>query len=106
MLTFYFSEGVTIDKKLERLNLASNRLTVDGISSIVDAMRDHPKLVFLDVGFTKATTTIGEFGNLMGDEGAVKLAEFLKTNSVLRSLDVLHNNIGQTGLNGIFYFCD
>lgn len=37
----------------------------------------------------------------MGDEGAIALAGMLATNTTLRSLDVLHNNIGQNGLNGI-----
>lgn len=67
----------------------------------MDIVKTHPKIALLDFGFTKATTMLGEMGNMMGDVGAEKIAELLRTNSVLRSLDLVHNNIGQVGLNSI-----
>ena len=90
-----------MNTNLERLSLASNRLTAAGVAAIADACIRHPTIVLLDFGFTKATTTLGEVGNLMGDEGAYTLADLLRSNSTLRSLDILHNNIGQLGLNCI-----
>eukprot|EP00026_Physarum_polycephalum_P001088 Phypoly_transcript_01089.p1 GENE.Phypoly_transcript_01089~~Phypoly_transcript_01089.p1 ORF type:complete len:1180 (+),score=247.08 Phypoly_transcript_01089:133-3672(+) len=95
------AEGLKSNTNLERFSLASNRLTASGVSAIADAIKGHPTLVLLDLGFTKATTTLGEVGNLMGDQGAEKLADLLRTNSTLRSLDVLHNSIGQLGLNAL-----
>jgi hypothetical protein len=64
-------------------------------------VKEHPTLVLLDFGFTRATTVLGELGNVMGDEGVGKVAELLRVNKTLRSLDLLHNGIGQVGIDKI-----
>lgn len=48
---------------MERLCLASNRLTAAGVKEVVEAVTSHPTLLLLDFGFTKATTTLGEVQN-------------------------------------------
>jgi hypothetical protein len=108
--------------------LASNRITATGLKAVLDAARDHPSLVLLDFGFTRATAAVGELGNRLGDAGALLIADFLKHNKKLRrsdklvrmrlftcvathfclllcvaefSLDLMHNAITQTGINAI-----
>lgn len=54
------TEGLKENKNLERMSLASNRLTAIGVKAIAEAITSHPTLVLFDFGFTKATTTVGE----------------------------------------------
>ena len=60
---------IKLFQTLERFNVASNRLSGEGVGMITRAVKNHPKLVLLDLGFTRATTVLGELGNIMGDEG-------------------------------------
>jgi hypothetical protein len=53
----------------------------------------------VDLGFTRATNSVGELGNFVGDDGARAIADMLTRNHTLRSLDLLHNFISQVGVN-------
>jgi hypothetical protein len=55
--------------------------------------------MWLNLGWTRATTAVREVGNRIGDEGCRALADVLRHNTVLRGLDVSHNDIGQRGLD-------
>ncbi|MCB9640782.1 MAG: DUF924 family protein [Myxococcales bacterium] len=88
---------------LERLSLASNRLTPKAAEILVEALAEHPTLLFLDLGYMRGTGAVGEAGNFLGDEGAKIIAKLLQKNRTLRSLDLLHNDIGQAGLQPL---CD
>jgi len=109
------ADALKDEQTLERFSIASNRLSHVGAAAIAEGVKHHPKLQFLDFGFTKATSVLGELGNIIGDEvtivsleslicthgwlkavhkGAKSIAELLKVNKTLRSLDLLHNSIG------------
>ena len=62
-------------------------------------MTHHPSLLFLDLGFTRATPAVGELGNQMRNAGATSLATMLRENRVLRALDITHNGVSQAGLD-------
>eukprot|EP01102_Stenamoeba_stenopodia_P011184 TRINITY_DN3420_c0_g1_i1.p1 TRINITY_DN3420_c0_g1~~TRINITY_DN3420_c0_g1_i1.p1 ORF type:complete len:1127 (+),score=293.80 TRINITY_DN3420_c0_g1_i1:148-3381(+) len=95
------ADALKDDKTLERLSIASNRLSHVGATAIAEVVKHHPSLRYLDFGFTKATSVLGELGNIMGDEGAKSIGEMLKVNKTLRGLDLLHNGIGQVGLQHV-----
>jgi len=84
---------------LQRLSVGSNRVGPEGARALSEALLRHPAMVMLDLGFTRATTAVGELGNRLEDLGAAHMADLLRGNTVLRSLDLLHNTIGQIGLN-------
>jgi hypothetical protein len=95
------ARGLSENRTLQRLSLASNRVGPRGAAALAAALADHPTVALVDLGFTKATNTVGELGNFVGDEGARVLAEMLAGNRTLRALDLLHNFISQVGVNHI-----
>jgi hypothetical protein len=70
-----------------------------GAAALAAALAGHPTIALVDLGFTKATNSVGEFGNFIGDDGARVLAEMLAGNRTIRVLDLLHNFISQLGVN-------
>ena len=86
---------------LQRVSFASNRIGPSGAKYLSDAIKNHPSINFLNVGYIKSTDAVHELGNFIGDEGALYMAEMLKHNTVIRHLDLLHNSISQTGVNHI-----
>ncbi|MCU0686965.1 MAG: DUF924 family protein, partial [Polyangiaceae bacterium] len=93
------AKALRSNHRLRRLSLASNRVGPRGANALAEALAGHPSLELLDLGFTKATNTVGELGNFLGDEGARAIARMLEHNQVLRVLDLLHNFITQIGVN-------
>lgn len=101
-------EGVAIlvpalarNRNLRRLSMASNRIGAEGAAALASALVDHPSLVYLSLGWTRATDAVREAGNRIGDRGAEALAGLLRSNATLRSLDIAHNGISQRGLDHI-----
>jgi len=90
--------GLRASRNLRRLGLASCRIGPAGARLLADALRDHPSLVFLNLGWTRATEAVRESGNRIGDEGCEALADLLRHNRVLRVLDLARNDIGPAGL--------
>ncbi|MBA3548923.1 MAG: DUF924 family protein [Nannocystis sp.] len=93
------ARGLAANHTIQRVSLASNCIGPRGAAALADALAEHPSIALLDLGFTKATVAVGELGNFIGDAGAQSLAQMLRTNTTLRSLDLLHNYISQTGVN-------
>lgn len=93
------ARGLAANRTIQRVSLASNCVGPRGAAALAQALAEHPSLTLLDLGFTKATVAVGELGNFIADEGARSMAEMLRTNTVLRSLDLLHNYISQVGVN-------
>jgi len=93
------ARGIAAYRTVRRFSLASNRVGPRGAAALAKALTGHPTLELLDLGFTKATVSIGELGNYVGDEGARSLAAMLTANTALRSLDLLHNYVSQVGAN-------
>lgn len=86
---------------IRRLSFASNRIGPKGAAALLGALRFHQSVELFDLGYTKATAAVCEMGNFLGDLGAFYVAEMLKSNTVLRVLDLLHNGISQIGVNYI-----
>ena len=97
----YLAEGLKHNTSIERLGLASNRISSKGARALVDALHEHPNLLHLDLGFMRGTDALGESGNVLGDEGAETIAELIASHPTLRSVDLLHNDISQRGLNAL-----
>lgn len=97
----HLADALRHDRSLVRLGLASNRLGPAAAVALAEALVEHPRLRFLDLGWTRATAAVGELGNQVGNEGARALAELLRTNPVLQALDVSHNRISQAGIDAI-----
>ena len=95
----HIARGLAANRTIQRVSLASNAVGPRGAAALAEALAEHPALTLLDLGFTKATVAVGELGNFIGDEGARAMAQLLKTNTTLRSLDLLHNYISQIGVN-------
>jgi len=93
------ARGLAANRTIQRVSLASNCIGPDGAAALAAALAEHPSITLLDLGFTKATVAVGELGNYIGDPGAAALADMLRTNTTLRSLDLLHNYISQVGVN-------
>ena len=55
----------------------------------------------LFLGMYKSTADMGELGNRIGNDGCTYLADFIKSNKVIRILSIIHNNIDNTGLKDI-----
>lgn len=92
------AEGLRQNRNLRRLGLASCRIGPEGMRALADALSEHPSLVFLNLGWTRATAAVRESGNRIGDEGCLAIAELLRRNRVLRALDLARNDIGTEGL--------
>ncbi len=93
------ARGLAANRTIQRVSLASNCIGPRGAAALAAALAEHPSITLLDLGFTKATVAVGELGNFIGDAGARALAEMLRSNTTLRSLDLLHNYISQVGVN-------
>lgn len=65
---------------------------------MADALRLHPSLMVLDLGYPRATMDLGELGNFIEDEGAIYLANLIANTDRLISLNITHNHITQRGI--------
>lgn len=95
------SQAISVNKVLQRVSFASNRIGPEGAKALCDALKEHTSIVFLNMGFLKSTAAVGESANFLSDEGAKHIADMLMTNKVMRHLDLLHNSISQLGVNYI-----
>lgn len=95
------AEILKIDTKLIRFNAASSRIGADGMRAIAEALRSHPSLMVLDMGYTRATMDLGELGNFIEDEGAIYLAHLIGHSKKLISVNITHNHITQQGMQFI-----
>lgn len=93
------ARGLAANRTLRRVSLASNRIGPRGAEALARALAEHPTVALFDLGFTRATASVGERGNYVGDEGARALAAMLARNTALRVLDLLHNYVSQVGVN-------
>jgi hypothetical protein len=95
------SPALVSNTTLQRISFASNRIGPVGAKCLANSLAYHPTINFVNLGYLKSTAAVQEFGNFIGDEGAGHLATALKTNTTIRHIDLLHNNITQVGLNYI-----
>ena len=95
------AKGLSINKSLTRFSVASNRIGPIGAKFLGEAIKDHPAINFINLGYIKSTDAVHELGNFIGDEGAAHMAELLRHNRNIRHLDLLHNSISQVGVNHI-----
>eukprot|EP00457_Paulinella_chromatophora_P002903 gb/GEZN01002908.1/.p1 GENE.gb/GEZN01002908.1/~~gb/GEZN01002908.1/.p1 ORF type:complete len:531 (-),score=100.02 gb/GEZN01002908.1/:210-1802(-) len=89
------------DVRLLRLCLASCGISTQGGLALADMLRTNRTLQHLDLGYLKMTIALKEVHNRIGDQGLSALAEALKVNGVLVSLDVSANAIGQQGFSAM-----
>jgi len=99
--TIRLAKAIQGYKALTHLDLASNRVRPEGLKAVLEAVKDHPDLVFLDFGLYKSTSDMKELPNYLGDEGATILAEFIKTNRTVQIMSIQDANVSPEGLSRI-----
>jgi Ran GTPase-activating protein (RanGAP) involved in mRNA processing and transport len=90
--------GLSYDKCLKRLSLASNSIGPDGARALADALIGHAALEQINLGFMKATTSLGGLNNIIGDQGAAEISRLIQFNHRIRSIDLTYNDISSRGL--------
>jgi Ran GTPase-activating protein (RanGAP) involved in mRNA processing and transport len=81
-----FGAGLAKNKSVKSLCLAACRLLDEGVISLCDSIKSHPKLEHLSLTYNRL------------EVGAAKaLAKMLATNQALRFLDVCGNSFGEEG---------
>ena len=73
------------------LNLAGNKITDAGVLELCKGLQQNAKLEAIHLGSMTSHVTIIE-NNTIGNEGALALAELLKTNRSLTEIDICKNN--------------
>lgn len=99
--TIALAEGLSANTTLLELGLASCGITATGAKLLWEAMRIHPALQILDLGFSPSTRVLGASNNTLGDSGADDVAVLLEANTPLRRLDLNKTGIRLTGQNRI-----
>ncbi|KAI9188830.1 hypothetical protein H9P43_000252 [Blastocladiella emersonii ATCC 22665] len=96
--TAALARGVAKDTKLQRLVLASNGIGPAGAAALGDAVRAHPALAMLHLGYYRGTLVMGGVGNALGDAGAVSIASAVAHSKTLRVLNLTNCGIGPAGI--------
>ncbi|MEO8705225.1 MAG: gala protein [Kofleriaceae bacterium] len=89
--------GLARNTSLEALALASCQLDADGGAAIAASLARHPRLLSLDLGYATSARALGEPENMIGNAGAPALADLVRANGPLRSLDLRWNGITSRG---------
>ncbi len=114
-MEYVVQQGI-INKQCKKLFLSSNQISSEGVSTLVNVLRNIPTLeeLYLDCnrvsdlgvqllaqGISHDNTNLKVLylgSNGITQEGAYHLAEMLKTNQTLRRLNLSENNIGDQGV--------
>lgn len=94
------AEGLREQETIERLGLSSCLIGDVGAVAIADAFREgkgSKAIVNLDLGWRRGTLELGEEGNFVGDEGAMKLGELLLSTG-LRAIDLTNSKMSFEGM--------
>lgn len=83
---------------LKVLGLESCAIGPKGAIVLAKGLQTNHQLLSLRLGLAKATRDLNEVPNRVESEGATAIAELLRVNSVLRKIDLTHNNIKQEGI--------
>jgi Ran GTPase-activating protein (RanGAP) involved in mRNA processing and transport len=86
---------------LKRLNIGANRMTSTSAKFVFETLVSHPRLEYLDLGTYKSVADVKEISNEIGDEGAVYAAEFIRKNKTVKLLNITHNDISEKGLEAV-----
>lgn len=83
---------------LERLIICSNRIQLKGLAYTLQALQNHPQLVFLDIGLYKSTPDLGELPNNFRGGGKY-IAEFMEKNKTCQGLDITTSHLNEEDLS-------
>ncbi|MEO1054226.1 MAG: ribonuclease inhibitor [Bacteroidota bacterium] len=97
-----FVTNLSNNKSLQYLSLSSNGITSRGLGTLLEALK-NTNIISLDLGHLPSTKVLGANPNEIGDQGAKLLAEFLRVNTTLKSLNIRKNRIG---VYGLWQICD
>lgn len=90
------------NKWLEELSLASCGLAEKAMVALLESLTMHPKLLSLDLGYSPSTKVLGASANTMNDMAAGALAEFLKKNKKLVSINLVKTGLSERGKEIVF----
>jgi hypothetical protein len=91
------ARGLAHNRSLEELGLATCGITPGGGTAIADALVRHPHLLRIDFAIAPSSRALAEPANRIGDAGAPALANLIRANGPLRSLDLRENSITSKG---------
>lgn len=90
------ASGIAVHRSLVLLDLGFNNFGDDGAKALASAMTQAAK------SFNKATLrTLYLAGNLIGEDGALAIADFIRQGSRLRKLYMTGNRIGPGGVQAL-----
>jgi Ran GTPase-activating protein (RanGAP) involved in mRNA processing and transport len=90
--------GLQQNQTLQELGLASNGISHIGCHTLLGAIQNHPRLRFVDLGYSPSTYALTVQPNGIGDQGAEVIAKFLADNRVITWLDLRNNGITSRGI--------
>ena len=91
------ADGLRQNHTLSALGLASNGITLRGLTALLNAAQTHP-LAHLDMGCSPSTHVLGALPNRIGNAGAAAVRDFLAQNPPLTSLNLTGNGITAQGV--------
>ncbi|KAI9220375.1 hypothetical protein BC828DRAFT_405873 [Blastocladiella britannica] len=101
------ARGLTKNTSLVRLVAASNGIGAVGARALARAAARHPTLAVLNLGYYRGTLIMGGISNVLGDAGALAVAEELVAADpsihglALRVLNLGNNGIGPVGIRAL-----
>lgn len=87
--------------KLKSIEIASCGIGPIGTKYLAEALKINTSLIFLNLGFLKSTTDLGEVPNMIESQGAIYLADGIASNSTLCALDLTYTGIQQSGISAL-----
>jgi Ran GTPase-activating protein (RanGAP) involved in mRNA processing and transport len=101
------ASGIATHKSLTLLDLGFNNIGDDGIKALATAMQQQANIVASSKQQQQQKSRAGTLetlylaGNLIGEDGAMALADFIRNGSRLRKLYMTGNRIGGDGVKAI-----
>ena len=93
------AEQLESNYTIRELGLASNGIKIAGLDKLLSSVVHHRALFGLDLGYAAATKILGASPNWFGDAGAKLVADFLRQNKTIRSLNLARTGMTKVGRN-------
>lgn len=97
--------GLADSQTLQTLSLSSNSIGCDGALALAEAL-PTAALRHLELGCESSTFVLGEKPNHIGNRGAKALAQALRANRCLTSLDLRRNTFTEIGVRSLLHALD
>jgi Ran GTPase-activating protein (RanGAP) involved in mRNA processing and transport len=90
-----FTEGLAQNKTLEEISFASCGIQETGFLDLIEAMRQHSNLKYIDFGYASSTKVLGSKANEISDKVAEKLLDFVQRQPQLQYLNLIRTSLSE-----------